>query len=358
MRTLLAIGASLVLSTSGWSWPGQREQTPEEKAASAERAAKAKADREEWLQKNGKEPGVTIIHDKDGETVLQYRKLKEGKGAYHVGRRGEVKIEFEARSFEAWKLWQHAGSKGGPESQPHDSSMARRKKQQKAERRIEKDRLEEEKAADKARQKKLNKMNPQEQQAYVLSNHGKETSEKAKPKDVNIYSMRKSKSNLIAPVRRALRDMVVGDEWEIYIPPTGGDAGNMLDSIVVYNVELLDVIGDESRGDIVWASSCHFATLDNCKERESKFIQKMRPGGELDREAVKQNRARLMTMIEKHHEGIQLINPDQMGWAQARIGMCERLLDTEIVKEVEIPDSDDDDDGEQTVAVESFKDEM
>jgi len=136
MRTLLAIGASLVLSTNAY-W-GQ-QPTAEEHAEYEAKKAKELADREAWLEKNGKEPGVAVINNPEGKVVLQYRRLKEGKGAYYARKSGEVKIEFEARKFEAWKLWQAAGSEGGPDSQPYDSSMARRKRLQKAERRAKKE---------------------------------------------------------------------------------------------------------------------------------------------------------------------------------------------------------------------------
>merc|ERR1712129_546885 len=82
----------------------------------------------------------------------------------------------------------------------------------------------------------------------------------------------------------AMQLMVEGDKWEMYIPSdlAYGDHGSPPKipgkSVLVFTMEIIEVNGEGKP-----AVSCNVETLDECSEKEKKYVGKMKEKAEEER---------------------------------------------------------------------------
>merc|ERR1712146_191849 len=115
----------------------------------------------------------------------------------------------------------------------------------------------------------------------------------------------------------AMQLMVEGDKWEMYIPSElgYGDGGSPPKikggDTLIFQMEILKINGDK-----VPALKCSPSSMDDCDERESKYIEKLQGKG-YDADDVSKELARLKRMSGGK------MKPSLVDWMNRRINILE-----------------------------------
>jgi len=116
----------------------------------------------------------------------------------------------------------------------------------------------------------------------------------------------------------AMQLMVEGDKWEMYIPSElgYGDSGSPPKigggDVLVFTMEIVSIKGGKKP-----ASKCDVKTLENCKDKESEYVKKMKGKGiaKIETEATRLKGLTGGSMSE-----------DKLLWLNARIKLLEKLV--------------------------------
>mmetsp|Transcript_16230 Transcript_16230/g.29336 ORF Transcript_16230/g.29336 Transcript_16230/m.29336 type:complete len:129 (-) Transcript_16230:1674-2060(-) len=116
--------------------------------------------------------------------------------------------------------------------------------------------------------------------------------------------------------------MVEGDKWELYIPSdlAYGDRGSPPkipgDSALVFTIEMIKIEGDK-----VIALKCHPDTLEDCSDREIKYIEKAKKtfGGDGDELSEEVDRLMKMRSGGGMREHLSL-------WIDTRVFILQQML--------------------------------
>jgi FKBP-type peptidyl-prolyl cis-trans isomerase FklB len=120
----------------------------------------------------------------------------------------------------------------------------------------------------------------------------------------------------------AMQLMVEGDKWEMYIPSelAYGERGSPPkigpDEVLIFRMEIIKIKGETKP-----AITCDVVSLDECDEKEKKFIEKTKAKTGSDKAVISKEMKRLKGM-----QG-QKMAPENADWVTQRLGLLKRMHD-------------------------------
>jgi len=124
----------------------------------------------------------------------------------------------------------------------------------------------------------------------------------------------------------AMQLMVEGDKWEMYIPSdlAYGDRGSPPKipgkSALVFTMEILAIKGATKP-----AVNCDIDTLEDCTDKEKKYIEKMKSGSKTPEELSKEY-TRLKEMFDANAQSKNLTKK-QREWLEARVKILKAITE-------------------------------
>jgi FKBP-type peptidyl-prolyl cis-trans isomerase FklB len=118
----------------------------------------------------------------------------------------------------------------------------------------------------------------------------------------------------------AMQLMVEGDKWEMYIPSELAYGANGSppkigpDEVLIFRMEIIKINGKTKP-----AITCDVVSLDECDEKQKKFIEKMKAKSAGEKAPIKKEMTRLEGM-----KGNKMA-PENADWLVQRLGLLKRM---------------------------------
>jgi hypothetical protein len=120
----------------------------------------------------------------------------------------------------------------------------------------------------------------------------------------------------------ALKRMVEGDEWELYVPEATDSSTTTVEDAHLIRIKFLQM-GETT--DKVYALTCNLRTKEHCNERELKYSTNIAKGMRGHPNAMRNEIIRL----RRHFGEGKIESPEHHNWQERRIFLLQQLADLE-----------------------------